>query len=547
MAVKYGKTSATLPITPESSPRDLLDAAQKEFGVSVAADQMVLVESVEQLGLERPLRRYERVRDVLNSWDTDQQNRLLLEPHSAGASGAGLDVSDAPAEQPGDTSVDIYHSQKPGSWDKRWVTLRSDGQVLVSKSSGGADVKNICHMSDFEVYFPTARQAKRLRPPKKHCFAIKSQQKAAMFLSTENFVHFFATKDREVANAWFKAVQGWRSWYLVHEMGLGAQPRDAAVPKNTSHARQLSLSKNPLLSELGSLKPLMPLGGFLGDETPLALAAERVPQAAESPPRAFNDRGGPPVSYPRKLSKDSTGPTTSARRRPPSKSSIVQHPRPSAAEAPFAATGLLGRTYSQRQKAQHDPGAADAAAPPLPGVRPLVELTPTHREPPQHARKGHGVTPEHVPAGGLIGAATTPDQAFNIPAATTWQRAPDGPQRSGTLRERPSGERARGRPSVDQTRPRPSMDPVRPDEAAAFTGSGLLASAGESQGGRLRGRGAQSGDRGATAPMLDVRQQSKFATGSLLADVERWEGEEGGPVVDRERRVEGTVKTGEAV
>ena len=547
VTVKHVKTSVTLQVTPDSSPKDLLESAQKELGIRMMADQMTLVESFEQLGLERPLRWYERVRDMLNSWDTDQQNRLLLEPHSASANGADLDVRDAPKEQPGDTSVNIYHSQKPGTWDKRWVTLRSDGQVLAAKSSG-SEAKNICHMSDFDVYFPTARQAKRLKPPKKHCFAIKSQQKAAMFLSTENFVHFFATKDREVANAWYKAVQGWRSWYLVHEMGLGAKPSDDAAATNTNHARQHSLSKGPLLSELGSFKPLMPLGGFLSEDAPLALAAEMAPKATDSPPRPFNDRGGPPVSYPRKLSKDPTANTTSsARHRAPSKSSIVQGPPPSAADESFAATGLLGRTYSQRQKALQDPSASHDAVPPMPGIRPLVDLTPAGREPPPHARKGHGVTPEQLPAGGLVGAATTPEQAYNIPVATTWQRASNGLQRTGTLRERPSGEHVRGRPSVEVPRGRLSVEQQRPDGVAAFTGGGLLASAGASQDGRMRGRGVRSGDRAAVEPMIDVKERSKFASGSLLADVERWEGDEGGLVVDRERRVEGTVKTGEAV
>ena len=536
--VKHMKTSITLPVTPQSTPKDLLALAQKELGVDLAAAQAVLVESFEQLGLERPMRWYEHVRDTMNSWDQDHQNKLLIELSSTGMSGADLGVQDAPDEQPGDTSVSIYHSQKPGVWDKRWVTLRSDGQVLVAKPNG-AEARNACHMSDFDVYFPTTRQAKRLKPPKKHCFAIKSQQKSAMFLSTENFVHFFATKDREVADAWYKAVQGWRSWYLAHEMGLGRQkPGSAAVIAKPGHSRMEDLPKTNILPELGAFKPLMPPGGLLGEDQPLALAADAtLPTAKPSPPRPFRDRGGPPVSYPKKLMKDPrAGPVSSTPRyRSASKSSIVQGPPPSSVEQPFASTSLLGRTYSQRQRAlQMDPnGIKDPLTQPQPGapaIRPLVDLTLEHpRAPPRQARTGHGVHLEQLPVGGLVDAATSLEQPFTTVPAPGLRRSSDL-QRSGTVRSTHQ--------SVEQRRP-----PLPED---AFTGGGLLARSGDGQGGRLRGRGVQCGDRTAREPLLDLTEASRYAPGSLLADVEKYMGDEGGPVLDREKRIEVTTKTGEA-
>ena len=558
VCVKHKKRSVPLPVTLESTPKELIVAAQEQLGIDVEAGQSMLVESFEQLGLERPLRWYEHVRDVLNSWDQDHQNRLLLELSSSGTSDADLGVEDAPSEQPGDTSVHIYHSQKPGTWDKRWVTLRADGQVLVAKANG-TESKNICHMSDFDVYFPTDRQAKRLKPPKRHCFAIKSQQKSAMFLNTGNFVHFFATKDRDVANAWYKAVQGWRSWYLVHEMGLGdKQPATQSAALTSSHSRTESIdkplrhpkvSKSTMFSGLDAFTPLAPLCGFLGQDEPLAHAADSAQPTTSStpprpllssalrpipssPPKAFSNRGGPPVSYPKKLVKEhkagssSTGP----RDRSESKSSIVQGPPPSNAEQPFAATGLLGRTYSQRQRAwemEQTPNTQDLGPvhPNVPGIKPLIDLTPQPQELPQHARKGHGVPLDSVTPGGLVEAATNQDQPLGAPAAAIWHRASDEVQRSGTVRKA-------------------SMDQRRSPEDQAFTGGGLLACSSEGQGGR-RGRGVQCGDRDAREPMLDVTEASKYVPGSLLADVERYLGDDSAPVIDREKRAEVTIKTGE--
>ena len=542
VVVNYIRQSVTLNVTPQSTPKDILEDARSELGIKFELDQTMLVESFEQLGLERPLRWYEHIRDVLNSWDRDHQNRLLVEPSST--RDADLAVDDAPSEQPGDTSVSIYHSQKPGTWDKRWVTLRSDGQVLVAKSQG-AEARNICHMSDFDVYFPTARQAKRLKPPKKHFFAIKSQQKSAMFLNTENFVHFFATKDREVANAWYKAVQGWRSWYLVHEMGLGGrqqpQPREVGSAPKMSFSSTRNPPKGAMLSELSSMKPLSPPGGLLGEDQPLDLAFDLQRSASKgptnaTPARPFSNRGGPPVSYPKKLTKEAPADAVLSHARPrnTSKSSIVQGLPPSSAAQPFAAGGLLGRTYSQRQKvvqqADRHP-STELGAPPLglPGLRPLVDITSLHQEPPKHTGMGRCIPLDTLPPGGLVGAATSPEAPPGVPSPATMARPRQSSdlQRSGTVRST--------RRPVDQHQP----------DAGAFTGGGLLALSGEGQSGRLHGRGVQCGDRAAKEPMLDIKEPSMWAPGSLLADVERHEGEDG-PVLDREKRVEVATKTGEA-
>jgi hypothetical protein len=100
-------------------------------------------------------------------------------------------------------------------------------------------MSSICHMSDFDIYIPTQRQlSKRIKPPKKWCFAVKSQQKSAIFLSTANFVHFFATNDKKLAAAWYSAVQGWRSWYLVNVMGKGHSKSDKTDANATAASYQ---------------------------------------------------------------------------------------------------------------------------------------------------------------------------------------------------------------------------------------------------------------------------------------------------------------------
>ena len=466
--VKCNKSSILLPVTPSTTPVDIIRSAANVLSEEIDIETAVLLESFKQLGLERPLRRYEHLRDVLNSWDQDDQNAVLIVPSTTRGNDEDLNIKKVPAKAPRDISAHMYYSQKPGSWDKRWVTLREDGQVLMAKENGGA-AKNICHIRDFDIYVPTLRQiSKKLKPPKKLCLAIKSQHKTSMFLSTANFVHFFSTKDKEVASAWYKGVQEWRSWYLVNIMGNG-KPSPQHPAESTQHSsplRQRQESKNrphqpnhnsldswPYLKN--SFEPLLPTNvGHLPTLPPKRFPPQPSKanngEAIDAQKKTSQSRAEPSATFPKKLVKDAEfGPFT--RRADGDVSREAE-------DEAFVATGLPDRTYSRRQKAQRPreqaqaenhtsaPGTqvSERGAPPggtlslRPGSdegkgvaragtqrqkpKPLIDLTPQYQELPQHIKKGRGVVPRQMPAGGLVDIATSPEVAIAIPRATTWRR-----------------------------------------------------------------------------------------------------------------------------
>lgn len=458
----------SLPVTPSTTSVDIIRSLATQNPGTLDVDASVLLESFKQLGLERPLRRYEHIRDVLNSWDTDMQNTLVVEASPTGGNDDDLNVRNVSKEQPGDSTVYLYHSQKPGHWDKRWITLRSDGQVVMKKNSN--ESANICHLSDFDIYVPTPRQiAKKIKPPKKICFAVKSQQKSSMFMSTANFVHFFSTGDKKLATAWYKAVQEWRSWYLVNVMGEGQSMAKDKVDDRSKYHR------GPEHAEKVA-RPSHGHGHILGPavyEKEDAVAAHPTPRkiqpsshssrtgsgdrpgsgkttteanSAASSTKPNRNRSAPPVSFPKKLIEDANIGAAIIPIRGPS---LVQGSAAKDSESqPFNSTGLLGRTYSQRQKPLTNqdrtaiPKHSHAPAPnpaTLPGgdttaglkrassqrqkPKPLVDLTPVYQEPPQHSRKGKGIVPEQMPAGGLVDIATSPEVAIPIPPTKVWRRA----------------------------------------------------------------------------------------------------------------------------
>lgn len=576
--VKFNDSSITLPVTPTTTPRDLLHAASTAMPELFDPNRSKLKESFAQLGLERPLRDYEHVRDVMNSWENDEQNVLVILPSTEVDQNNKLEAKNAPKKQPGDISVYMYHSQRPGSWDKRWITLRSDGQVMVAKRPG-QEASNICHLTDFDVYAPTHRQqTKKIRPPKKICFAVKSQQKSNVFLEGLNFVHFFASNDSAVAGQWHDALQSWRSWYLVNVLEEGQKSKRASIndhstrPSRPGSLRRASIDATP--NQFASSRPLI---DFNQDSPSNAVPTPRATKSAEvfqSRKLSTRDKAPPPSAFPNKLSKDAeTGAPTTNRSR--SSSEVVKGPTPDEVESStFAPGGLLGRTYTLRQQAQREREAnvgrshtmkttnaptgltrkaSTKSVKQMP--KPLIDLTPQFQEPPQHAKKGKGVTAE--PGQLLVDAATGPDLApgaIVTPSSKAWRRpqAHSPPQDISTRPRGQSVDTARpSRQSLEGGRAQPLIGVVQPqvDDRDVFAQGGLVAGtlSKRAQGGSGTGHGVKTGDRNAIGkPMIDLQMKSQFADGTLLRQVEVQTGGDG-PVIDREKRIEESVRVGEGV
>ncbi|RMZ88887.1 hypothetical protein DV736_g3882, partial [Chaetothyriales sp. CBS 134916] len=355
VAVACNKSTITLPVIPTTTAKDLLNRASELMTENIDARTAILLESFSQLRLERPLRRYERIRDVMNGWDNDTQNRLVIMSASECAA-ADLEVADAPASKPDGVTVRMYHSSRPGHWTKKWVRLREDGQMCVSSKESFADSNstNICHLSDFDLYTPTSKQRRSLRSPKKICFAVKSQEKSSAFLNGQNFVHFFASNAQDVANEWYTAVWGWRSWYLADVLGEGTDNKK--LLKGESHSLRRSLdagspncrpfsasSNSPAHYKLGSFKPLVDFNEFrLGMDD----------RATSNVDRPISRRGSFEVRRLPSLNGKNNGPTSPRR------------PTTSGAKAPLPPSSFPRRFVLEAANVDHivEPASTDDEA-----------------------------------------------------------------------------------------------------------------------------------------------------------------------------------------
>lgn len=546
--VKYGDATADLKVTPSTQVQDILLDATKHLSRDIDAEKFILMESFSHVGLERPLRRYEHVREVMNSWSHDADNQFIVIPPSSVEALSQLDAGHAPSGPPSPVTVHIYHSQRRRKWDKRYVTLRADGQVTISKKENAEDQTNICHISDYDIYFPSARALnKDIKPPKKLCFAIKSQQKSSMFLSTENFLHFFSTSDKSIADTWYRAVQKWRSWYLVNKKGAGQKSETETLPKRAGTQKLTHQPRNmhgvPLLQrEIPTESPRRESSDQRRPSTSRDIFARK---------KTLREHVPPPTSYPQlTLDTNMEGPFADNQ-------ALVSAVSPEDVDAStFAPSGLLGRTYTQRQNAMRerddrdkrakqeafsgcglisggsihshdsnpnsrtntmtrapDPSALDRT--PSLKQKPLVDLTPVYAEPPQHSRKGKGRGVKVQPGMQLIDGVTGPDQTpggIAIPPATSWRRpaAEATPQRRNTTRSVRHHSNKHAAPTSAEG------SPALP--ASQFTANSLLAHSASTASHRnpRSGHGVATGDRNATRPLLDMSPENPFADGSLL-------------------------------
>ncbi|KAG5924762.1 hypothetical protein E4U61_006935 [Claviceps capensis] len=358
VVVRCLSSTINLPVTADTSPIDILNAAAEMTRHNLTPTTCVLIECYSCLGLERRLRRYERIRDVMNSWDRDQQNSLLIVPCDTPSNDDGLAIESVPRtdEPPCGFSMQMHHSSKPGKWKKRWVTLLDNGQMYVAKSISTQPYdKNcsiLCHLTDFDIYNPKESEMRRkLRPPKRFCYAIKSLEKTVVFSSTEKFVHFFSTEDAQQAASFFEKVHGWRSWYMVNRMvdlggekskpspqqplldtGINYSNRSPSMRNNMSSLKSNSIGRNGhLVSDKGYSR---------ADEA----SSETIKDAHDV--RLSSKANPGPVQLHKALSvrsKVSSGAKHSSLSRdiPPT----VREEEPE-----FSVGGLLGDTYEQKRK-----------------------------------------------------------------------------------------------------------------------------------------------------------------------------------------------------
>ncbi|KAM0278662.1 hypothetical protein ACHAQH_005049 [Verticillium albo-atrum] len=523
VTIRCMQSSISLPVTPDTSPVDLLFSAANLMSQEIDPQTSIVVECYFSFGLERPLRRYERIRDVLNSWERDVQHSLLIIPGGAADLSSDLTIESVPRSHdapPGFINFPMNQSQRPGRWNKRLVTLLETGQLYSHKKPDAKlsdkDSTALCNLSDFDIYQVTEKDMlKRLKVPKKHVLAIKSQQKNSVFLNTENFIHFFSTDDTAAARKLHKSVQEWRSWYLVNkkvdlvkkEKALQMNHENLNVEKSTGivkrggHRLKVSVDETPYT--IGKFEPLLDMNRF---DKPLEdFGKDFLPEKPAEKQRTSTQRA---VGTPKATRQAITSPLHSPRLpvSPP------QRIDPFAREDEFKSNGLLGKGYEgrkfQAEAAERTSDDSPAEGPFTGGLlQNRLQEESRLQEQSRQARSLDRCNTRRRPS-------APPERRFQ-PDATVEEAPAEGPFTGGLLQTRLQEEsrlqeqsrqarsldrsNTRRRPTASERRYQPEMSPDPEPVVGPFTGGGLLQTRNQDPARQTRGPERANTIRGASA------------------------------------------------
>ncbi|KAJ4410659.1 hypothetical protein N0V82_009168 [Gnomoniopsis sp. IMI 355080] len=273
VCVRYRGEWANIPISDTTDTVDVLCQASKMMSSPINTSTSIVLECYASLGLERRLRRYERVGDVTGCWSRNTQNSLLIRHAQSPDSDKDLDFASVPETPPG-FMLQLYHCSRPGKWQQRWITLLQDGQMVSSKKPASSflekDCQRLCHMAVSDIYVATHEEAtsllehrqsrgyrsspiKGLKPPKKHVLAIKAQNKPITKHEADNYVHFFCTENPDVASRFHDMVHAWRSWYMV-KVKRQSQRLPLLAIQETEPAPQITPVKHTPTKSISYLK-----------------------------------------------------------------------------------------------------------------------------------------------------------------------------------------------------------------------------------------------------------------------------------------------------
>lgn len=276
MCVRYRGEWANIPISDTTDTVDVLCRASKMMNSPINTSTSIVLECYASLGLERRLRRYERVGDVTGSWSRNTRNSLLIRHAQSPQSDKDLDFASVPETPPG-FMLQLYHCSRPGKWQQRWITLLQDGQMVSSKKPASSflekDCQRLCHMAVCDIYVATNEDAtsldhrqsrgyrsspiKGLKPPKKHVLAVKAQNKPITKHEADNYVHFFCTESPDVSSRFHDMVHAWRSWYMVkvkRQSQSQSQSIPSLAPRETEPAPQITSVKHTPTKSVSYLK-----------------------------------------------------------------------------------------------------------------------------------------------------------------------------------------------------------------------------------------------------------------------------------------------------
>ncbi|KAG0750221.1 hypothetical protein G6F62_002727 [Rhizopus arrhizus] len=171
----------------------------KKKGLLDPSNDWTLFEIANSHHVERPLREWELVFDIVSTWEPDGNNALLVKKYSYHYTLTSESIFQKTIQPMYGWLLIEY---KKGKWQKRYCFVK-DNAIYHAKDKG-ASSSILCHLASYDVY--TLLQPLKMSPTP-FVFAIRAQDRASIFEKEGDYIRFMATEDQEEMKQWVLSIR----------------------------------------------------------------------------------------------------------------------------------------------------------------------------------------------------------------------------------------------------------------------------------------------------------------------------------------------------
>ncbi|KAF9973830.1 hypothetical protein BGZ73_002887 [Actinomortierella ambigua] len=180
-------------------------------------DRWTIFEYSKEFLIERPLRDFEVILDLMKVWETDKDNKMICKSFPARDELTAKEVARlvSPAGQANFVRPHgwVHIELKKGKWSKRYLHI-TDNAIYHSKDEKFSGETMLCFLRNFDVY---TVQVPRKKAPTKFGFALRSSDSIHIYESPEDdYIHYVCTDNGESLRDWMTGLRAAKGIFMYH-------------------------------------------------------------------------------------------------------------------------------------------------------------------------------------------------------------------------------------------------------------------------------------------------------------------------------------------
>ncbi|KAJ3047882.1 hypothetical protein HK097_011084, partial [Rhizophlyctis rosea] len=198
--IEDARSFKTLLLTSLMSADQIIADVVSRFHLDVSQD-WTLFELCNDHGVERPLRDWEIVTDVISAWDaTTSINAIVMKKYAYRDTLSPRSLAGRYPRVQGWMYMEI----KPGKWNRRFFVLRDSSIYYYKDANNGSSETFFCSLANYDVYTLSQR---RKKSPTQFCFALRSTNSVTFFENKDDYVRFLCVEKQERLYDWVLALR----------------------------------------------------------------------------------------------------------------------------------------------------------------------------------------------------------------------------------------------------------------------------------------------------------------------------------------------------